>query len=85
MHSKPTLIVHGATAYTSHFLLLYLESHPQTNDFDVILAGRNLKKLEDVNSTLKVKRELFQVNTKDEDEVRAMVNKGDVVVNLAGM
>jgi short subunit dehydrogenase-like uncharacterized protein len=84
MSPKPTLIIHGATSYTAAELLVYLESHPQTDQFEIILAGRNLQKLEDVNSTLKIKRETFRVDTKDPDEVRALIKKGDVVINLAG-
>jgi short subunit dehydrogenase-like uncharacterized protein len=84
MSPNPTLIIHGATAYTALTLLSYLESHPQSDEFDIILAGRNLKKLEDVNSGLNVKRELFRVNLKDEGEVRELVGRGNVVINLAG-
>lgn len=83
--STPTLIIHGATAYTALNLLSYLESHAQTDEFNFILAGRNLKKLEDVNSSLKIKRELARVDTNDEGEVRDLISKGDVVINLAGL
>jgi short subunit dehydrogenase-like uncharacterized protein len=81
---KPTLIIHGASSFTATELLAYLDAHPQGDQFDFILAGRNAAKLEARNAPLKTKREVVVVDLSDEGSVRALVAKGQVVVNLAG-
>lgn len=84
MPSKPTLVIHGASAFTATELLSYLDNHPQGELFEFILAGRTRSKLEDKNAGLKNRREVLVVDVSKENDVKALVAKGDVVVNLAG-
>ena len=84
MAPKPTLIVHGASSFTATELLSYLDSHPQGDQFEFILAGRTLSKLEAKNRDLGTEREIVVVDLTDEASVKELVSKGDVVINLAG-
>jgi short subunit dehydrogenase-like uncharacterized protein len=81
---KPVLIIYGATSYTAKELLLYLDSHPQQDEFDVILAGRNEEKLKAAASKLKKRHEIATCQLNDEEAVKNLVGKGNVVINLAG-
>lgn len=81
---KPTLVIHGASSFTATELLSYLDSHPQGDQFEFILAGRTRSKLEAKNAELGIKRQVEVVDLTDERSVRALVEKGDVVLNLAG-
>ena len=85
MVHKPTLIIHGASSYTATELLAYLDTHPQGDQFEFILAGRTEAKLESKNDGLSTRREVVAVDLSDERSVEQLVEKGDVVVNLAGM
>ncbi|XAO26240.1 hypothetical protein I312_105074 [Cryptococcus bacillisporus CA1280] len=82
--TKPVLVIYGATAYTAQQLFTYLEEHPEAEDFDFILAGRNQTKLDKLNESLKIKREVIACELSDEEGVAAMVKRGDVIVNFAG-
>ncbi|OXG15298.1 saccharopine dehydrogenase [Cryptococcus neoformans Tu401-1] len=82
--TKPVLVIYGATAYTAQQLFTYLEEHPEAEDFDFILAGRNQTKLDKLNESLKTKREVIVCELSDEEGVGAMVKRGDVIVNFAG-
>lgn len=84
MVHKPTLIIHGASSYTATELLAYLDTHPQGDQFEFILAGRTEAKLESKNDGLSTRREVVAVDLSDERSVEQLVEKGDVVVNLAG-
>jgi short subunit dehydrogenase-like uncharacterized protein len=84
MTRKPTLIIHGASSFTATELLSYLDSHPQGDQFDFILAGRTLSKLQAKNAELGIEREVATVDLSEEASVRGLVERGDVVVNLAG-
>lgn len=84
MPGKPTLIVFGATSYTAQELLPYLDNHPDGDDFDFILAGRNKQKLDALNDKRPKRRQVAVCDSNDEDAVEALVEKGDVVINLAG-
>lgn len=84
MPSKPTLIIYGATAFTAAPLLTHLDDHPEGDQFELILAGRNGQKLDKAKKELKKKVEIVAVELTDEEGVRALVGKGDVVLNLAG-
>ncbi|WVQ94909.1 hypothetical protein IAU59_001995 [Kwoniella sp. CBS 9459] len=82
---KPTLIIYGATSFTARQLILYLDNHIDGKLFDFILAGRNASKLEATNNKLAGgKREIGVCQLDDEEGVKELVAKGDVVVNLAG-
>ncbi|KAK8853397.1 hypothetical protein IAR55_004103 [Kwoniella newhampshirensis] len=81
---KPTLVVYGATSYTARQLLTYLESHPESSAFAFILSGRNAGRLNSVNARLKTSKEIVVCDLGDEEAVKALVNRGDVVMNLAG-
>lgn len=80
----PKLIIYGATSFTAQNLLPYLESHPDSGDFDFILAGRNRQKLDAVNRKLNQPRTVIVCDLTDDDAVEKMVTQGKVVVNLAG-
>jgi len=82
--SKPTVILYGATSYTGKELLNYFDTHPQNSEFDVILAGRNGAKLQNVAKDLKKRHETAVCRLTDADEVRDLISRGDVVINLAG-
>jgi short subunit dehydrogenase-like uncharacterized protein len=82
--SKPTVIVYGATSYTGKELLNYFDTHPQNAEFDVILAGRNGAKLQTAAGDLQKRHETVTCRLDNEDEVRNLVARGNVVINLAG-
>jgi len=82
--SKPTVIVYGATSYTAKELLIYLDTHAQNDEFDVILAGRNEDKLKAVSSKMKKKHEIAACQLDDEEGVKKLIARGSVVINLAG-
>ncbi|WWD03940.1 hypothetical protein V865_001998 [Kwoniella europaea PYCC6329] len=84
MTSKPTLIIYGATSFTARNLLSYLDTHPEGDSFEFILSGRNQQKLEIANGRLQRPREVVSCQLDDEDGVKKLVEKGQVVVNLAG-
>jgi short subunit dehydrogenase-like uncharacterized protein len=83
-HSKPTLLICGATSFTARVLLTYLDTHADSSRFEFILVGRNASKLDEANAALRTKRETLVVRLEDEGEVERMVERGDVVLNLAG-
>lgn len=85
MSRKPTVIVYGATAFTAGPLLPYLDTHPDADEFDFILAGRNKSKLDAASAKLNSKPETVAVELGDEEGVRRLIDKGDVVMNLAGV
>jgi short subunit dehydrogenase-like uncharacterized protein len=84
MPRRPTIIVYGATAFTAGPLLPYLDTHPDGEEFDFILAGRTKSKLDAANAKLTTKRKVVALDLKDKEGVRGLVEKGDVVMNLAG-
>ena len=81
----PSIVVYGATAFAAATLLTYLDTHPDGHDFNFILAGRNRSSLETANAKLSRQREIIVVELSDEQGVRELVGKADVVMNLAGM
>ena len=84
--STPTLIIYGATSFTARQLLLYLDTHPDSSQFEFILAGRNAQKLESLNEDLlQTRREVIACDLDDGIGVKRLVEQGQVVVNLAGM
>ncbi|WVO17148.1 hypothetical protein L204_104840 [Cryptococcus depauperatus] len=83
-NNKPVLVLYGATSFTARQLLTYLDEHPQGAEFDFILAGRNQERLEALNAKLSTKREIFVCELSNEDGVVSMVDRANVVVNLAG-
>ena len=82
--SNPTLTVYGATSFTARELLRYLDTHPDGESFNLILSGRNGQKLETAAKGIKRQKELVQCALTDEDEVRDLVARSTVIVNLAG-
>lgn len=82
--SKPTVIIYGATSFTARELLDYLDDHRDHEKFNVILAGRSHKRLQDAASKLKRTHEIAECQLGDETSVKDLVARGDVVVNLAG-
>ena len=84
MSRRPTIIVHGATAFTAENLLVYLDTHRDGEEFDLILAGRNQARLDKVKARLSGDHEVVVVDLTKEDTVRGLVARGDVVINIAG-
>ena len=82
--SKPTLIVYGASSYTAKELLIYLDTHSQEDEFDVILAGRNEERLKAAASKMKKRHEIAACQLDDQEGVKKLVARGNVVINLAG-
>ncbi|WVR09607.1 hypothetical protein IAU60_006679 [Kwoniella sp. DSM 27419] len=82
--AKPTLIIYGASSFTARQLILYLDTHKDISRFDFILAGRNRERLESANGRLGTKREIAVCDLKDEQAVAELVEKGQVIINLAG-
>ena len=82
--SKPTVIVYGATSYTAKELLLYLDTHTENDQFDVILAGRNEDRLKTAASKMKKQHAIAVCQLDDQADVKKLVAKGNVVINLAG-
>ncbi len=84
MARKPTIVIYGATAFAAGPLLPYLDEHPDGDDFDFILAGRNKSKLDAANAKLNIRREVVPLDLSDEESVKKLVATADVVMNLAG-
>jgi short subunit dehydrogenase-like uncharacterized protein len=83
-HAKPTVVIYGATSFTARHLLSYLDTHPEEEGFEFILAGRNREKLDAANGRLGRRREVMVIDLSVEEGVRRMVQKASVIINLAG-
>ncbi|ORY31619.1 Saccharopine dehydrogenase-domain-containing protein [Naematelia encephala] len=81
---KPTLIIYGATAFTGRQVVEYLDTHPDRDEFDVIISGRNAARLDGVKKGLKRDYKVVVLDLGDEQGVGGLVRMGEVVVNLAG-
>lgn len=85
--TKPySVCIYGATSYTGRQVIDYLASHPQSKAFTFALAGRNKEKLEKLQSEddNAKKHDILVVDLQKEDEVKDMVAKSTVILNLAG-
>jgi short subunit dehydrogenase-like uncharacterized protein len=82
--SKAKVIVYGATSFTARELLTYLDNHPQSHLFDVILSGRNLQRLQASAEKLEKKHKIVACQLDDQEGVKNLISQGDVVINLAG-
>lgn len=82
-----TVAIYGATAFSAGPAIEYLVNHPDTSQFNLILAGRNRDKLANVHSKLCKGKEVETValELSDEQGVKDLVDKADVVMNFAGM
>jgi short subunit dehydrogenase-like uncharacterized protein len=80
----PTIIVYGATSYTAYQFLQYIQSHPDADAFEVILAGRNRAKLVELANKLDKDWNVQAVELSDQEAVKNLVQMGSVVVNFAG-
>ncbi|KAK1922219.1 Saccharopine dehydrogenase-domain-containing protein [Papiliotrema laurentii] len=82
--SKAKVIVYGATSFTARELLTYLDNHPQSHLFDVILSGRNLQRLQASAEKLEKRHKIVACQLDDQEGVKNLISQGDVVINLAG-
>lgn len=83
-----TVTVYGATSYTgSTHLLPYLDTN-YAGQVHLIIAGRNRSKLDALNASLSAinekHRSVAALSLDDPAAVKALVDKSDVVINLAG-
>ena len=79
-----TVTVYGATAFTAGPVIEYLVNHPDSGQFKLILSGRNLEKLDRIQAKLSKKVEIVALELSDEKGLRALVDKSDVIINVAG-
>jgi short subunit dehydrogenase-like uncharacterized protein len=79
-----TVTVYGATAFTAGPVIEYLDNHPDSGQFKLILSGRNLEKLDRIQAKLSKKVEIVALELSDEEGLRALVDKSDVIINVAG-
>lgn len=80
-----TVTIYGATAFSAGPTIGYLANHPESAEFDLILAGRNRQKLDKVQSGLDKKADVVAVQLDDEEGVKSLVERSDVIINFAGM
>lgn len=83
-----TVTVYGATSYTgSTHLLPYLDTN-YAGQVHLIIAGRNRSKLDALNASLSAinekHRSVAALTLDDPEAVKALVDKSDVIINLAG-
>ena len=81
---KPTLTVYGATSFTAKELLRYLDDHPDGAAFNLILSGRSQQKLDTATAAVKRQKEVIACSLSNEEEVRDLVRRSDVIMNYAG-
>lgn len=79
-----TVAVYGATAFSAGPTIEYLLDHPESADFDLILAGRNGDKLDKVVSGFSKKVETVVLQLNDEEGVKKLAERTDVIINFAG-
>lgn len=83
-----TVTIYGATSFTgSQHLVPYLDSQ-YAGQINILLAGRNRSKLEALNASLSGSNEKFRsiaaLTLDDPAAVKTLVEKSDVIINLAG-
>ena len=79
-----TVAIYGATAFTAGPVIEYLDNHPDSGQFKLILSGRNLEKLDKIQAKLSKKVEIVGLELSDEAGVKSLVNRSDVIINVAG-
>jgi len=79
-----TVTVYGATAFTAGPVIEYLDDHPDSGQYKLILSGRNLEKLDKIQAKLSKKVEIVALELSDEKGLRALVDRSDVIINVAG-
>ena len=79
-----TLAIYGATAFTAGPVIEYLDNHPDSGQFKLILSGRNLEKLDKIQAKLSKKVEIVGLELSDEPGVKSLVDRSDVIINVAG-
>lgn len=83
-----TVTVYGATSYTgSNHLVPYLDKN-YAGQVHLIIAGRNKAKLDALNASLSGENEKYRsvaaLTLDDAEAVKKLVEKSDVIINLAG-
>jgi len=79
-----TVAIYGATAFTAGPVIEYLDNHPDSGQFKLILSGRNLEKLNKIQAKLSKKVEIVGLELSDESGVKSLVDRSDVIINVAG-
>ena len=80
-----TVTVYGATAFSAGPCIEYLVDHPESSQFKLILSGRNQEKLDKIQARLSKKVEIVALELSDEEGVKELVERSDVIINVAGM
>lgn len=80
-----TVTVYGATAFSAGPCIEYLVDHPESSQFKLILSGRNREKLDKIQARLSKKVEIVALELSDEAGVKELVERSDVIINVAGM
>ncbi|MBC7659113.1 MAG: saccharopine dehydrogenase NADP-binding domain-containing protein [Chitinophagaceae bacterium] len=75
------IVVFGATGFTGRLATLKLASDPSLH---LAIAGRNRKKLEDLQKECAHKPAIIDADSKDKGSITAMVRQAKVVANFAG-
>jgi short subunit dehydrogenase-like uncharacterized protein len=79
-----TVTIYGATAFTAGPVIEYLDHHPDSGLFKLILSGRNLEKLDRIQAKLSKKVEIVALELSDEEGLQSLVGRSNVVINVAG-
>lgn len=79
-----TVAVYGATAFSAGPAIEYLLDHPESADFELLLASRNGEKLDKVNSGFSRQSETVVLQLNDEEGVKKFAERADVIINFAG-
>jgi short subunit dehydrogenase-like uncharacterized protein len=80
-----TVTVYGATAFSAGPCIEYLVDHPESDQFKLILSGRNQEKLDKIQARLSKRVEIVALELSDEEGVKELVERSDVIINVAGM
>ncbi|MCX6129499.1 MAG: saccharopine dehydrogenase NADP-binding domain-containing protein [Proteobacteria bacterium] len=84
MKTEFDLIVFGATAFTGRLAAQYLLSPSDRAPLRIALAGRNLKKLEDLALQCQVKPQIIYADSSDQASIDTMVARTRCVLSFAG-
>lgn len=80
-----TVLVIGATGFTGKLVAIYLATHPELSNFNLVLGGRSQSKLDAVVAELPAgTARTVKIDVNNDEEVENAVKPVNVVINTAG-